>query len=488
MSREKFLCEFEYDVEKDFGVNGTPATWADTDQEPAHRYWGDEDHKIELPCQDDPQGLLATSALTPDKKFIAASNGFVVSVYDIATKQCRMEFRGLIMPARLLLFNPCLTKTGGYTLMISSSKSDRPNSGMILMFLELSSDGRKVAQPQLLEIDKILDQSMSPIASQLNDLLGSPAALPFLDTTRAEYRKSLDKLQSTLEARDLRRLTGIQSFCPSPISSDGKLLLYRFADQPVKADLPQPEDSTILDAVHDLERDIRTHVLGDQSAIITWTGFSRDDRLIATVARAGVLRIYDTMSGECKQEVNLPKGRYTGIWAPDSKHILLYGMERKVNTERHTVSQSAYIAVYSTETGKQIAQYSHENLAQRNSAIMAAWSPGNEIAIASDMQIWIWKPFETTTSTFFLVRIDNPLMRLYAHFIELIWVDEGRVLIAKNSSGTIEAWDQDKNVMWRFQRPRGPGLTRNASDCHWLEETRTLVSLDMDASLRFYNL
>ncbi|KAH0359226.1 WD40 repeat-like protein, partial [Aureobasidium melanogenum] len=487
MSREKFLCEFEYDVEKDFEVNGTPASWADTDQKPAHRYWGDEDHKIELPYGDDPQYRLATSALSPDKKFIAASNGLVVGVYDIATKQCRMEFRGLTMPARVLLFSPRLTETGGYTLMISSSESDRPNSGTSLLFLELSSDGRKVAQPQLLKIDKILEQSMSSIASQLNDLCGSPAALPFLDTTRAEYRKTLDRLQSTLEARDLRRLTGIQSFCPSPISSDGKLLLYRFANQPAKANLPQPEDSTVLVAVHDLERDIRMHALGDQSAIVTWTGFSPDDKSIATMAR-GALRIYDTMSGKCKQEVSLPDGRYRGTWAPDSKHILLYGMMREINNEEQTVSQSAYMAVYSTKTGEQIAQYTHNNLSRRPDPIVTAWSPRNEIAIASETHIWIWRPFENVTSTSLSVRIGNPLMRMFAHFTELMWIDEGRILIAKNKSGTIEVWNQDKNVKWRFRRPRGPGLIRNASDCYWLEETRTLISLDMDGSLRFYNL
>ncbi|KAG9681603.1 hypothetical protein KCU95_g3530, partial [Aureobasidium melanogenum] len=102
MRREKSLREFEYDVEKDFEVDGTPASWAGTDQEPAHRYWGDEHHKIELPYQDDHQGRLATSALTPDKKFIAASNGFVVSVVDIATKQCRMEFRASI-PKKIII-------------------------------------------------------------------------------------------------------------------------------------------------------------------------------------------------------------------------------------------------------------------------------------------------------------------------------------------------------------------------------------------------
>ncbi|KAG9599894.1 WD40 repeat-like protein, partial [Aureobasidium melanogenum] len=399
MSREKFLCEFTYDVEKDFDVNGTPASWAATDQRSAHRYWGDEDHKIELAHVDDPQCRLATSALTPDKEFIAASNGFAVSVYNIATKQCRVVFRGLTMPARVLLFSPCLTETGGYTLMISSSGSDRPDSDMSLLFLELNFDGRKIVQPQRLDIDKILDQSMSSVASQLQDLCGSSAASSLLDTTRTEYRKTLNKLQSTLEARDLQRLGGIKSFSPGLISSDGRLLLHLFAERSAQEDLSPPENSTIFVAVHDIAQDIQKHVLGDQSSIITWTRSSPDDKSIATVARAGPLRIFDTVSGECKQEVNLPAGRYRGTWAPDSKHILLCGMVKELNNERQTVSQSGYMAVYSTETGEQIAQYTHENLARRPDAITTAWSPRNEIAIASETHIWIWRPFENVTST-----------------------------------------------------------------------------------------
>ncbi|CAD0026134.1 unnamed protein product, partial [Aureobasidium pullulans] len=90
MDRERFLEGFTYEVEKDFDVNSTPSSWADAELSLAHRYWGDEDHRIELPHPDDHTCRLSTSALTPDKKFIAASNGFVVNLYDVATKECHM--------------------------------------------------------------------------------------------------------------------------------------------------------------------------------------------------------------------------------------------------------------------------------------------------------------------------------------------------------------------------------------------------------------
>lgn len=488
VDRERFLEEFAYEVEKDFDVNSTPSSWADTELKPAHRYWGDEDHRIELAQLDDPNYRLNTSALTPDKKFIAVSNGPVVNLYDIATKECHMVFRGLTLPVRGLELSPLLTETGGYTLMISSSESDRFDSDKSLMFLELGPDGERMVQPQLLDIDSILELSMSPVISQLNGLCGSAVASSLLDTTRAQYKRALARLQATLEAKDLLQLDGVIGDCTSSISSDGGLLLYIRADNPFQEDSSRPRQSTKV-IIYDLIQGRQKYILDNQGDAINWTGFSPDDTSIATVAELGTLRIFDTKSGECKHVVSAPRGqRYTSMWSPNSKHILLHGMAKQINEQRKTVSQTAYMAVHSAETGEQIAQYKTEDLARRSEAIRTAWSPRDEIAIASETRIVIWRPFENMTSTSLLVKLENPFMRLYARFVELTWVEEGKILVAKLSNGTIEMWDQDRNVKWRIERPRGPAIARSARGCHWLEESKTLVSLDSDASLRFYEL
>jgi WD40 repeat protein len=353
--------------------------------------------------------------------------------------------------------------------------------------LELGPDGRRVVQPQLLNIDKILESSMNLVASQLNGLCETAAASSLLDTTRAQYKKALDRLQATLQAKDLLQLDVATGCCTSSISSNGKLLLYVRADNPFQEDSFRPRQSTKI-IVYDLAQGRQKYILDNQGDAINWTGFSPDDRSIATVAGLGTLRIFDTKSGECKQVISAPRGqRYRSTWSPNSKYILLHGMAKQINKERQTVSQTAYMVVYSAETGEQIAQYTTEDLARRSEAIMIAWSSRNEIAIASETRIWIWRPFENVTSTSLLVKIENSWMRLYAHFTELMWDGEGKILIARLSSGTIEVWDQDRNVKWRIERPRGPALARSARGCYWLEESGTLVSFDSDASLRFYD-
>ncbi|THV71639.1 WD40 repeat-like protein [Aureobasidium pullulans] len=52
MSRQHFLGEFIYGVEKHFDVDGTEASWAQASR-PAHRFWGNEDDRIEFPCTSD---------------------------------------------------------------------------------------------------------------------------------------------------------------------------------------------------------------------------------------------------------------------------------------------------------------------------------------------------------------------------------------------------------------------------------------------------
>jgi hypothetical protein len=372
MDKERFLEEFTYEVEKDFDINGIPSSWADTEQSPAHRYWGDEDHILQLPRSEDSTCRLSTSALTPDKKFIAASNGLAVHLYNIATKECHMVSRGLTQPVRSLDFSPLPTETGGYTLMISSSESDRSDSDKHLLFLQLGLDGRRMVQPQLLDIDKILDLSIGPVTSELDGLCGSVVASPMLDTTRAQYREALNGLQATLEAKDLLQLDSITGDCTSSISSNGKLLLYVRADNPFQGDPSRPRRSTKV-IVYDLVQGREKLVLDTQGDTINWIGSSPDDRSIATVAGLGTLRIFDTGSGECKLIIRAPRGqRYRSVWSPDSKHILLHGMARQINEQRQTVSQIAYMVLYLAETGEQVAEYRTEDLARRSEAIMIA--------------------------------------------------------------------------------------------------------------------
>jgi hypothetical protein len=90
MSRHQFLTEFVYGVEKDFDIGGAQASWAQGSK-PAHRSWGDEDDRIEVPYTSDDH-TSSHIAISLDEKLVAICGGLLISLYDIATKECRTQF------------------------------------------------------------------------------------------------------------------------------------------------------------------------------------------------------------------------------------------------------------------------------------------------------------------------------------------------------------------------------------------------------------
>lgn len=131
--------------------------------------------------------------------------------------------------------------------------------------------------------------------------------------------------------------------------------------------------------VYDLDPDIEKYVLDNSSNIIVGTGSSADVKSIATIARAGNLRILGPMPGAYEQEVFLPKGRYRSMCALDSRHIMLSGMMIVTDHETERVDQAAYLAVESRDPGERVSQYRNEDLGSKNR--MEPWLGTHERAM-----------------------------------------------------------------------------------------------------------
>ena len=121
MNRQQFFKQFVYDVEKDFDVDGVPAKWAE-EVKPGLRYWGDDDDCIGIPHAGDTETKGSTSAISPDKKLIAAASGLTISVFHIATKERRAQFGGLTKTCSGLRFLPCSNVEAGYQLVYGQAR------------------------------------------------------------------------------------------------------------------------------------------------------------------------------------------------------------------------------------------------------------------------------------------------------------------------------------------------------------------------------
>ncbi|KAH0345278.1 WD40 repeat-like protein, partial [Aureobasidium melanogenum] len=483
MNPKKFLAEFVYDVEKDFDVDGVPASWATPtgDGKPAHRFWDDEDEKVELDFfggqQTGDRSIFATSH---DGKLVAASNGSIVSVLNIETKEQCMRFKGLVAPCVKLTFSPALNESGGYTLVIETSDRDERKS--VVFFLQLDQDGRMIQQLDTIDVDELLQKSLEPVAAQMKDSFELSSTSPLLESVRQGYSKALENLRAGLESRHLVRVAGRSNgFGSNPFSKDGQLFLYVIQNESTQSGSRPPADLPKV-IVYDMANQCQRYMLGGHEDAIMWTAFSPDGQYIATAAWDGTFRIFDVSTGDCKHVIGPTGGQcWSGEWSPDSRYVVLCGM-----ANQETQSET-FVAVYSAETAQQVNRFRNDEL--KHWVRCVAWSPRGEIAIVHEKNnVWIWEPFENKTIGSFKVKVEDQIMERFAAVSQVQWVNEGEMLVARAGDGTIEIWDRVQNVKWRLQRPKGSGKERGIGIFSWVEKDKTLRTFSRDGFMRAYRL
>jgi len=485
MDKQKFLAEYAYEVEKDFDVDGVPASWATptSDGKPAHRTWDDEDEKIELRFFDDqnPDGVNLF-APSHDGRFIAGSNGSSVGVINLGTKEQCMQFNGLVSPCVELMFSPVLLESGGYTLVIESYDRDRDSSESVVFFLELDQNGHITQKLDAIDVEGLLQKSLDPVAAELDNSFGATSTTTLLESVREGYSDVLKKLRAGLESRDLSCVKGCTSgFNSNPFSMDGRLFLYTIQNESTQSG-PRPAADLPMIIVYDLVNKCQKYVLSGHEDAIMWTAFSPDSQYIATAAWDGTFRIFDVSTGESKHVIGPTGGQcWSGAWSPDSKHVLLCGMARE------EISSETFVAVYSAETAQQVNRLKDDQL--KHWVRFAAWSARGEVAVVGEENhVWIWEPFEDKHISSFRLKVEDWLMERFAAVSEVQWADEGKLLIARAGDGTIEIWDRIANTKYRLQRPEGSGTERSIGVVRFVEQDRTLRSFSRDGFMRSYRI
>jgi WD40 repeat protein len=488
MNEKKFLAEYVYEVEKDFDIDGILASWAaPTDGRPAHRFWDDEDDRIELHFFNDQKPAdISVFATSHDGKLVAGSSGSSVGVFNLETKEQCMQFKGLAVPCVELVFSPSRIESGGYTLVVESA--DRDEAEQTIFFLDLDRDGRRTNEASLIDMDELLQKSLDPVISELDHSFNIPSTSPLVGSVRESYSKALEILRAGLESRDLSRVTGSTgSFGSSPLSMDNGLFLYVIQNESTQDDDFRPAAELPKVVVYDIINRCQKYVLSGHEDAIMWTAFSPDSQYIATAAWDGTFRIFSVSTGDCKHVIGPTGGQcWSGAWSPDSKYLLVSGMTDEGEGEGSR--NDPFVAVYSVETAQQVNRFTSEKRI-RDWVRCVAWSPRGEIVIVSESnQLWIWEPFENKTVSSFRLKVEDWMMDNFASVSGVQWVNEGEILIASTGHGTVEIWDRMENTKWRLQRPEGSGTERSISVVRWAKEDRTLRTFSRDGFMRSYRL
>ncbi|KAI5210650.1 WD40 repeat-like protein [Aureobasidium subglaciale] len=477
----KFLREYVYQVETEFSVDGEPASWAPTRDKSAHRFWDDEDDKFDFNFSGNKSSGMSSFATSHDERYVAYSDGSTVGVSDIENRAQRTLFRGLALPCVNLIFSPALDKSGGYTLLIESS--DRDEDEQALLFLTLDADGKMRHKPNVVDVEKLLQSSLCPVISEMNDFLNIGPESPLLEMVRQGYSKTLETLRASVESRALLGVSGrTGNFGSKSFSSDGRLFIYLIQNESTQHD-SRPAAKLPKVMVHDIVNNRLLHTLSGHEDAIMWTAFSPNNQYIATAAWDGTFRIYNVSSGDCKHIIGPTGGQcWSGAWSPDSKHILLSGMTDE--GEGRGFRNDTFVAVYSVETAQQINRFKHERL--RSWVRCVAWSPKGEIAIVHKTNLWVWDPFLNKVNSEFSLRIEDRLMGGFAEFREVQWVDNGDMLIVRAGDDTVEMWDRIHNTKCLLQRPKGSGIERDIRVVQWIQKGKALRTLSSDGFMRVY--
>ena len=488
MGPEKFLAEYELQLDKEFERDGEAAEWA-APTDSSHRFFGGEDAIINLK-EDDPDrsnGPDAEGALSPDGTYLAVSTNAVIRIYHVQSQEVRAELVGHQGNVAQLHFGPTLSESvsrsaadtsisegkAKYRLVSAGGQVSGGDEAIITWLLD--EDGKQLRRTMPFAIQDMADRAVAAISNDLKTHHGLGST--DIEAVHTGISDALRIADTKNRAKNIPLLNGqLPSFGTYPISADGKSLLYSAHGETTQHGKRPPEKLPQIVVVDLATQEERCRMKGHTDAIM-WAGWSPDGNTIATASWDGYYKIWNAHTGECKHTIGPTKAQnWSGAFSPDGKYVLFSGGNIKV-------------AIYNVETGQEFAEMKTEGFKLEHWIRYFAWNPaGDCIAFCNDRNIVLWHPFENKVEKILQLKTDGSMLTRYNGFSTIRWAQGGRKLLLRDADYTTFVWDREKNVKWRFQRPQGMASDVYTEDIFYVEESDTVLSLDGDWKVRYWKL
>lgn len=486
MDRERFLQEYELQLETEFESSGRAAEWAPGN--PGPRFWGSEDASITLKDDDPNKGNVpsAAAALSADARLLAVSTNAVIRIYDTQSRQMYSELVGYLNNVGKLHFAPIHTddppkidndvthKERGKYLLLSEGAEVSGDDGQVISW-SLDSGGRLLSRTMPFAVENMADRALSAISIDLDDHHG--LSVDDMDRLRAGFVETLKVADANNRVKHLSVWDGhFPHFGTYPVSHHGRIVLYITHGKTTQNGM-RPSDGLPQIVVMDVASQTEVCRLRGHTDAIMWAGWSPDDKTIATACWDQYFKIWDAQTGECRHTIGPTKGQnWSGAFSPDNKHLTLSG------------GRPVKVAVYDIETGEQVASLAREGLKLDNWIRCFTWNPaGSHVAVENNHGVVLWEPYGGKAEAIIQLKTDRTLLTRYNSFIIIKWADGGKKLLLQDTEGTVFVWDRQRNWKWRFQHPRGTESEYD-SDVFFVDGTQTVISLDGDGKVRYWKL
>lgn len=439
-SSAQFYKDWRYSVQKDFTTpTGETVKYAPD----GLRTWGNEKHKLAFPKA--PHDAVVNS----DGSLLAIAVEQDIHIYNTTDFSPVLVCKGHISTIDSLAFQP-----GNPKVLVSSAQGDRgyspvPVEPTILIWnlddeqnspmmdantiSKVASEATETVLKGLLQVQSNLEISTSEQESVTSAI--EPIITRIIKTHKVASQRSLHgRLQTSFQS---------EIFSPS-----GSHLIY----------LPDQSPHSNGNAVWDVKiYSMATHedvlTLSGHTDGIMWTGYSPDEKFIATVSWDQSMRIWNSTTGLQKGRFNTSNQNWTGAFSPDSQRFAGTCGDGSLN-------------VYSVVDGSTVVEYK----AHKNGSWMRAisWAPDSNI-------IAVGEGHGAAPGRFILFDVDKkeviqerilstdkcPVPDEYKSFMggslecsHVRFVDGGKkVIVQTGGDGGIETYDLGDGVKWRFARP-----------------------------------
>ncbi|KXL49709.1 hypothetical protein M433DRAFT_157083 [Acidomyces richmondensis BFW] len=478
MSRERFLQEYELNLDLEFQCGKTTASWAPRASRPL--YWGEEQQNSFKLAQGDPNRSNVPNAklgVSSDYKFVSVATNAVIRIYEVDTRRQTAELKAHMTNIWKFHFTEARASEAKYWLISEGAMVSGCDGDIVVWHLD--RDGHVLHHNAVpFAIRYLTDKAVDAIEQDLKR--HHELDISAIESIGSSFANTLERVDLENRLQYLPHLDGhLPSFGSHYFSHEGNRFIYIVHGMTTQNAMWSPNDLPQV-VVFDMVKMVEVFRLKGHTDAIMWASWSPNDRAIVTASWDETHKIWSATKGECKHTIGPTGGQnWAGCFIDDHRVLLSGGTPTR-------------LSIYSIATAKELCRLELEEPQIKHWIRHFTWNPKfNTFALIINKSIVLWqldeKQSESMKCEVLKVKNDGSMLDRFCNLSDIQWLDDGKKLIVRVNEGKMMVWDWERNFKWRFQRPKGTKLHYGGGFAY-LPNSQILLCLDRDGTVREWSL